>query len=103
MADLPAVLVIKKSGRQSARPFRQDTLHKSLLLALFLAIVREHGLVTRQKPAHEDQIAILIHADSHHPQSLGSILLGQLVQHRVFVAARLAPSSPEIDQDRLAL
>src|ERR1700730_3319817 len=101
MSDLPPVLVVKKSGRKGSCPSREDTLHKSLLLALFLAIIRENGFVTGQESAHENQIAVLVHADAHNFQSLGGVLLRQLVQQRVFIAARLAPGGPEIDEDWL--
>ena len=71
-------------------------------MAHLLAIVCEDGLISREKMADEINFSILIETDAHHCEVLRRELLGDLIDHGIFVAARFAPGSPEIHDQRLA-
>src|ERR1700686_2993712 len=99
-ADLISVLVIEKRCRQSAIPLRPDGLSKAGLVSMLFAVIRKNRFVARDKPPHQNQIAFVIEIDTHDLQSLGPILLGEFVEHGIFIAARLAPRRPERHQQR---
>src|SRR5579883_1549959 len=75
VADLPAILGVEERSGDRSIPAGHDGLHESVLLAFFLAVVREYGLVAGKEPAHEDQIAVLVQADADYFQALGGVLL----------------------------
>src|ERR1700730_761852 len=94
-ADLIPVLVIEKRCRERAIPLRPDGLSKAGLVSTLFAVIRKDRFVSRDKPPSQDQIAFVVEIDTHDLQSMGPILLGEFVEHGIFIAARLAPGRPE--------
>src|SRR5713226_2919424 len=93
--DLLAILRVKERSGNRSGPAGHDGLREGVLVALLLAIVRKYWFITRQETPHQNQVAILIEVHAHHLQSLRRVLLCQLIEHGIFVAARLAPGRPE--------
>ena len=104
MANLLAIFGIEKCGGNGAIPAGQNGLDEGIFFTLLFAVVGEDRLVAGQEAAHEDAVAvaILVEADADNFEALGSVLLGEFVEHGVFVAARLAPSGPEGDDEGFA-
>src|SRR5580658_9753059 len=69
--DLLAIFAIEERRRNLAAPSRQDHLHKRIFSARSLAVIRERRLVAHDKPAHKDQIAVLVEIDANDMQSPG--------------------------------
>src|SRR5712664_1764670 len=99
-AHLIPVLVIEKRHRERAVPLRPDGLGKSGLVSMLFAVIRKNRFVSRDKPAHQNQVAVIVEIDTDDLQSLRPILLGQLVEHGIFIAAGLAPRRPERHEQR---
>src|SRR5207244_12625962 len=101
----PSVLCVKERSWQRPIPAREHGLPEGTLFApaffrWLLPVIWKHRFVPRHEPPHEDQIAVLIQVYPHDLQSLRRILLGQLIQHGIFVATGLAPRRPKRDQQR---
>src|SRR5260370_10640110 len=94
-AHLIPVLIVEKRCGKRAIPLRPDCLSKPRLVSAFLAVIRKDGFVSRDKAPHQNQIAFIVEIDTHDLQSLRPVLLGKLVEHGIFMSARLAPSGPE--------
>src|SRR5256885_10327929 len=103
MANLLAVFGIKQGNRHRAIPSGQNRFLKRALVPRFLSIVGEHRFVAGDEPPHKDEVTILIEIDADDVQALRRILPGEFVEQGILVAARLAPSGPEIDKQRLAV
>src|SRR5258708_32053135 len=91
---LPVLPVKNRRGDRSV-PSRQYRLNKRVLFTLLLAVVREDRLVTRQEPSPQDHVAILVQAAPPNFHALWPILLPQLVQNPILLAAPLAQQSPK--------
>ena len=100
MPDLTAIFRVKNRNRKRSGPPGQHQLPEGFLSSRLFSVVGEDGLVARKEPPHQDQIAVIveIHTDNFEP--LRGVLLGELIQHRVFVPAGLAPRRPKIHKKR---
>src|SRR5271165_5492526 len=101
VANLRAIFGVEKGGGQGTVPPGHNGIDKAGFVSLSLAVVRKYGFIAREESAHEDKVPILVQIDAHDFQSLRSILLGEIVQHGIFVATRLAPRGPESHQEWL--
>src|SRR6266850_1357333 len=100
MTDLPSISCIEHGSGERSGPTSQRRLPESLFSARFFPVVGKDRFVAGKKSPHQDQIPIVVEAHSHNFKSLRRVLLRQLIQHRVFVPARLAPRRPKIHQQR---
>jgi hypothetical protein len=58
-------------------------------------------MVADEEAAHEVHVGVVVHADSDDDQALRRELLGKVNEQGIFLAAGLAPSGPEIHEQRL--
>src|SRR5712692_2898279 len=100
MSNLPAVSAIEDRNRKGPIPARKYTLSEQFLPASLFPVIGKYRLVAGQKTPHQEQIAIVIHAHAHDFQSLRRILLCQLIQHGILVAAGFAPRRPKRNEQR---
>src|SRR5260370_31509223 len=102
MSGLLAVFSIEDRNGQRSSPAGEHRLPELLLTPCLFPVVRENRVVASQEAPHQNQIAVVIHANAYDFQPLRRILLRQFIQHGVLVAARLAPRRPKVHQNRFS-
>ena len=99
-----SVAAVKNCLGHAAHPVRIHAVVELVHVnSRLLAIIGKARLILREEMADQIHVRVIVHADAEDGETVRRIFLRQLDEHRILVAARLAPCGPEGHQQRLAL
>src|SRR5271168_4033285 len=90
-----SVCRVEKRCGERARPLRVHLVDELLFLPRLLAVVDEHWLGFGDEAQGQNLFRVVVQVHAEDGEALRFVLAGQPVDHRIFVAAGLAPGGPE--------